>query len=66
MKMDLAFLIVEALKGEEDEETELSDLVRSLSRANRPSLEWVFKRIDELKKVREREPKTVTVTVKVE
>ena len=64
--MDLAFLIVEALKGEEDEEADLSDLVRSLARANRPSLEWVFKRIDELKKVREREPKTVTVTVKVE
>ena len=63
MKMDLAYLIVEALKGEEDEEADLSESVRSLARANVPTLEWVLKRVEELKKVK---PKTVTVTIKVD
>ena len=53
MKMDLARF------REEDEEADLSDLVRSLSRANRTTLRWVFKRVEELKKVEEKEPKTV-------
>ena len=66
MKRDVAYLVVDSLK-DDDDEVELGEIVRSLTRANRTSLQWLHKKIEELKeKKKASEAKTVTVTVKVE